>query len=304
MRSATRVAAVTGIGALIIAGAAACGSGGGSGSGMASGTGGTTATGHVVQTAYTATKNAKTASFRFDESIRARSSSGSSQTMAITGQGQADFATKAFSASINAPSGGALKVMLVRGTEYVQVPAADRSRIPGHKKWVSVNLRKVSQAKLGASFAPFSSASSNNPSQALAQLSAVSSGVTKMGAATVAGVPTTEYRAKVNLTKVAARAQAMEGAKAAQAVRQEIKALGTTMVPVQIWIDAHHLVRQIRYQVPIPPASAGGASGRGTAESTVTFTGFGAPVHLSPPPAGQTADITSQVLRQASAGSG
>jgi hypothetical protein len=304
MRSATRATAVTGVGALIIAGVTACGSSGGAGQETAGGTGGTAASGHVVQAAYTATEKAKTASFRFAESIRAKGSSGSSQAVAITGQGQADFATKAFSASVNVPSGGVLKIMLVRGTEYVQVPPADRSRIPGHKKWVSVHLKKVSQAKLGASLGQFSSASSNDPSQALSQLSAVSSGVTKEGTATVAGVPTTEYRAKVDLNKVAARTQTMEGAEAAQAVRQEIKALGTATVPVQVWIDAHHLVRQIRYQVPIPAAGTGGTAGRGTAESTVTFTGFGAPVHLSPPPAGETADITSQVLQQASAGSG
>jgi hypothetical protein len=267
--------------------------------------GGAAASGHVVQVAYIATKKAKTASFRFDETIRAKSSSGSSQTVAITGQGQTDFATRAFTATVNAPSGGTLKIMLVRGTEYIQVPAVDRSRIPGHKKWVSVDLNKVSQASLGASFAQFASASDNNPSQALSQLLAVSSGVTRVGTASVAGVPATEYRAKVSLNKVAARTQAMEGAKAARAVRQEIKALGTATVPVDMWIDGHHMVRQIRYQVPIPPASTGGsASGHGTAESTITFTGFGAPVHLSPPPAGQTADITSRVLQQASANSG
>ena len=70
-----------------------------------------------------------------------------------------------------------------------------------------------------------------------------------------------------------------------------------------MWIDARHLVRQIRYQTPLPAASTGGPSGSGKAVLTMTFTSFGAPLHLNPPPASQTADITSEVLQQARASS-
>lgn len=80
-----------------------------------------------------------------------------------------------------------------------------------------------------------------------------------------------------------------------------MKALGTGTLPVDVWVDAHHLVRQIRYQVPLPAASTSGASGSGKVALTITFTAFGAPVHLSAPPASQTADITSQVLQHAGA---
>jgi hypothetical protein len=211
--------------------------------------------------AYTAITHAKTATFRLDATIRVKSAGGSSQSATITGRGQVDFATKAFSLSLNAPSGGTIKMLLVNGTEYLQVPAAARSQIPGHKAWVSVNLTIVSQARLGASFSQLASASNDNPAQALAQLSAVSRGVSTAGHATVAGMPTTEYRAQVDLHKVAAKAQAREGAKAAQAVRQQIKALGTATVPVDVWIDARHLARQIRYQARSrPPAPAAPAT--------------------------------------------
>jgi hypothetical protein len=256
-----------------------------------------------VLAAYTATTNAKTAAFRLDAAIQAKSAGGSSQSATITGAGQVDFATKAFTLSVNAPSGGTIKILLVNGTGYLQVPAAARSQIPGHKAWVSVNLNKVSQVKLGATFSQLASAGNDNPAQALSQLSAVSGGVSKVGSAAVAGVPATEYRARVSLNKAAAKVQAKEGAKAAQAVRQEIKALGTATVPVEVWVDAHHLVRQIRYQAPIPAAGAGGPVGSGTAVLTMTFTSFGGPVHLSPPPASQTADITNEVLQQAKASS-
>lgn len=48
---------------------------------------------------------------------------------------------------MNPPSGGSITVLRTGGTEYVQVPAAERNQIPGRKPWVSVNLNKVSQAR-------------------------------------------------------------------------------------------------------------------------------------------------------------
>lgn len=303
MRSRTRMAAAACVAALAGAGAAACGPGGGSHPAAGRGMPRSATAAHVVQAAYLATTKAKTASFRLDEMIRAKGSSGSSQSVAITGSGQVDFATKAFTASLNAPNGGAVKVLLDHGTEYIQVPAAVRSQIPVHKAWLSVNLNKVSKAKLGESFSQFAAAGNDNPAQLLSQLTAVSSGVSRVGQAVVAGVPTTEYQAQVNLNKVAARTQARQGPRAAQAFRQEIRALGTTTVPVRVWIDAQHRVRQIRSQTPLPAASPGGG-GNGTAVLTLTFTRFGAPVHLSPPPASQTADITSVILQHAKASSG
>jgi hypothetical protein len=300
MRSGTRVAALAGAAALVTAVGAACESHPGAGRA----TGGSAAAAQAVRAAYTATVNAKTATFRLDATIHAKSASGSFQSTTITGWGQADFATKAFTLSVNAPSGGTIKALLVHGTEYVQVPTAARSQIPGHKAWVSVDLNKVGQAKLGASFSQFAAAENEDPTQALSQLLAVFSGVSNAGHATVAGVPTTEYRAQVSLEKVAAKVQAKEGARAAQAVRQEIKALGTATIPVQVWVDASHLVRQIRYQTPIPAAGTGGPTGSGKAVLTMTFTSFSAPLRLTPPPASQTADITNELLQQAKASSG
>ena len=135
---------------------------------------------------------------------------------------------------------------------------------------MSINLNTLSQARLGTSFSQIASAGNSNPAQALSQLSAVSDSVTRIGSATVAGVPATEYLAQVSLDKAAARAQAKGGAKAAQTVRLEIKALGTATLPVDVWVDAHHLVRQTRYHVPIP--ATGTSSGSGTATLTISFT--------------------------------
>jgi hypothetical protein len=299
MRTGTRTAAVAGMVALASAGAVACGSGSASQPGAGRTTGGPTGAGSMVQTAYVTTTHEKTAAFRLDETIQAKSSSGSSQHLTITGQGQANLATKAFAASLNTPAVGTVRMVLANGIQYIQLPPAARSQIPGHKPWVSLNLSKISQARLGTSFSQLSSVSNDDPTQVLSQLSAVSSTVSKVGSATVAGVPTTEYRAQVDLNKVAAQAQATEGAQAAQAVRQEIKALGAATLPVDVWIGPGHLVRQISFQAPIPAGGTSGASGGGMVTSTMTFTNFGAPVHVSPPPASQTVDITNELLQSA-----
>jgi hypothetical protein len=252
--------------------------------------------GQTVQAAYATSSNQKTAAFRLDETIQA----GSSQAETVTGSGQTDFASRSFKMVISPPTGGSVTVLQAGQTEYIQVPAAERNQIPGHKPWVSIDLNRVSQAKVGASLSQLSSVSSDNPTQVLSELAAVSGQVTRTGTATIDGVPTTAYQAQVNLNKVAANVQAKAGPKAAQAIRAEARALGTSTLPVQVWIDANHLVRQIRYHVAVP---ASGSNPGGTATATITFSGYGTPVSLSPPSASQTADITSQVIQQSGSGS-
>jgi hypothetical protein len=146
---------------------------------------------------------------------------------------------------------GAIKIQVVNGaagTEYIRVSAAARRHIPGHKARVSIDLNKVRPGKASKSSPP----RLGDPTWALWHLLAVSSGVSQAGQATVAGVPATEYRAQVSLDKVAAKVQATEGARDAQLVRSEIKALSIASLPVEVWIDAHHLIRQIRFQAPGP----------------------------------------------------
>ena len=291
MRTSKRVAVVTLPVALV---AAACGS---SGSAVVEPL-------RVVQTAYTTTLKAKTADITFTESIKSASTSGSNETVTVTGTGMVDLANKGFELHVNAPSGGSEVVLETGGVEYVQIPPASQSQVPGNKPWVSVNLNQVDEAKLGTSFSQLASANSDSPTQALSNLAVVSDKVTKVGAATIDGTATTQYRATVDLTKEAANVTAKAGAKAGLAITQEAKDLGTNTLPVEVWVDATGLVRQVREEVPIPAASTGATNGSGAATLTMTFSNFGTPATLTPPPSSQVADITAQVVQQASASSG
>lgn len=289
---AVRLVTLTGLVAL---GLAACGGSSGKSAGGASGGG----SAHAVEVAYTASLGAKTARFTLTETITADSTGGSTQNARITGSGALDFANNSMAMTMNSPSGGALHMAELNGLLFVDVPPAQRAQIPGHKPWIEVNLNQVDQAELGKTFSQLSTASSNNPQQVLSQLAAVSNRVTKLGTSSIGGVATTEYRGDVNLNKVAAQAQAKAGPKAAQQVRAREQALHTTTLPVTVWVDGNHLVRRLGIESPVPAGGTGAPSGHGTAAVTITFSGYGTPVTITPPPSSQVANVTSAVIAQA-----
>src|SRR5260221_5013186 len=101
MRSGTPVAAVAGIVALASAGAVACTSQPGTGRALA----GSARAARAVRAAYTATSNTRTATYRLEATVQAKSPAASSQTATITRSEQVDLAPTPFNASLNSPSG-------------------------------------------------------------------------------------------------------------------------------------------------------------------------------------------------------
>ena len=184
---------------------------------------------------------------------------------------------------------------------YIQLPAADKGQLPSGKTWISINLNTVTEAKLGASLAQLSSTSQQS-TQLLSYLQSVSStGITTVGPATIKGVATTEYKATVDLTKVAEKKSP-----AAQAALKSLEAqLNATTLPVQIWLDGQGRVRQVSEQVQVSTTaqSSGGTTvpaASGSVSTTVDYYDFGTPVTVQAPPSSQVDDITSQALAAAS----
>ena len=279
------------IGLVLCAGSlAACGSSGPSATSKMDPT-------RTVLAAYRATVGAKTATVTLTEATSSSSSGGSSASSTVTGSGAIDFSNNAFELRLNAPSGGTQQEIEIGAIAYVEVPAADLSQVPGQKPWISVNLSQVDQAKVGKTFSQLSSINSDDPTQLLARLQAVSDNVTIVGNEMVNGVSTTHYRATVDLNKEAALVRAKAGNKAAALVIQEEQVLGTHTLPVDVWVGTDLLVRQFRTRAPIPASSSGGPAGSGTATLTMSFSNFGAPVPVTPPPSSQVADVTEQVIQ-------
>jgi len=61
---------------------------------------------------------------------------------------------------------------------------------------------------------------------------------------------------------------------------------GITDYPIDVWIDGKGLVRKVHFSMPM-------LSSGEMMSMTITMSRFGAPVHISAPPAGQVADISS-----------
>lgn len=81
----------------------------------------------------------------------------------------------------------------------------------------------------------------NDPSQMLQYLRATSN-VEEKGKATVRGVETTHYKARIQVDKVADRLSA----EAARALKQMSETLHAKEIPIDVWVDANGLVRRVK----------------------------------------------------------
>jgi hypothetical protein len=134
------------------------------------------------------------------------------------------------------------------------------------------------------------SGQTSDPTQTLTYLQATSSSIENLGSEQVGGVSTTHYHAVVEWDKaeqlMVARAPAAEKA----AVRSTYEALkaqtGITSYPVDAWVDGNGLVRQMHMSIPVP------TTGSESIDMTIRMSDFGAPVHVSAPPARLVEDFT------------
>ncbi len=129
-------------------------------------------------------------------------------------------------------------------------------------------------------------------------LTAVSNKVEEAGTEQVRGVDTKHFRVTVDLTK----ASTAQGNTPEQAKRLE-QLLGTSTMPVDVWVDAQGLPHRLQFRMPVPK-SAAGSSGMTNARMVATeeFYDFGTPVDVSPPPAADTVDALSLPGANGSAG--
>jgi hypothetical protein len=249
----------------------------------------------LVHAAYDQTIGAKSARVTISETV-VQTSSLPIQTT-ISGQGSIDFTSHNGELDLTSPQAGDFSVRVVSPYVYIQLPTTDDSQLPHGKTWVSFNANTISEAKLGQSLAQLNG-SSQQSTQLLSYLQSVSStGVTAVGPATIKGVATTEYKATVDLTKVADQKNPTE-----QATIENLEAqLHATELPVQIWLDGQGRVRQISQQIQVSTNAQSNAgttvpAATGSVSATVDYYDFGTPVATQAPPASQVDDITAQAL--------
>jgi hypothetical protein len=246
----------------------------------------------VVQAAYDKTTAAHTAKIRVCGKIQVQ---GKAQT--FTGHGVANFDAHAARFTEKLPRGaGSVQVRYLNKHVYAKLPKQAASKISGGKQWIGIDLAKVAQQKYGASLQQLQQNLPSNPTEELTYLRAVSkNGVHDLGKQTVHGVGATHYKATVDLDKAAKQQKPA----AQHALQQLEKQVGTSTLPVQVWIDKQGRVVQMRFTEHLHPQQKGGdAKASGPVDLTVTeaLSDFGTPAHVSAPPQSKTTDITQKLL--------
>jgi len=256
----------------------------------------------VLLSAYEQTVGGKTADVALSETVSVTPNGKATRQAAVTATGSVDFASGNGQFTFQSGQTGDFAIRFISPVLYIQPPTADTSELPAGKTWGSINLNTLAEAKLGASLAELSEGSQEF-TQTLSYLQAVSTtGITTVGLATIRGVPTTEYKATVDLAKAAS----LKSPQAQAALKSLESKVHTSTEPVQVWLDAQGRVNQMSYQVQASIA-AGASSGSGTTSpsadeyvtSTINYFDFGTQVSVVAPPSGQVADLTGQAVASA-----
>jgi hypothetical protein len=195
----------------------------------------------------------------------------------FSGQGRFDFERRAGRMTLQLIEGeaagfGQATAVFVDTTVYYQLPPG---ALPGGARWIQLELQTVADAS-GLDFGPLVQGSQADPTQYLLWLAALGPGVTKVGEEDVRGVPTSRYRATVDLSLLEQQALPGKEAEWSAYVQTLRDRLGLAFIPVEVWIDEGGLVRRLDHEY--------GFSTEGTTAAVTTeLFDFGIPVNVQAP---------------------
>jgi hypothetical protein len=205
-------------------------------------------------------------------------------SVSFTETGVFDFADSRGMLRMTGPAAGpASEELFVPPKIYLKLPGGVHGLLPRGKSWVAVS----SAATGGLGTALLGPSGGTDPGDLLASLTAAASRVRTLGTATLRGVPVTHLRLDVNPAK--AVTQVPPGQRAG--LRAFATSLGAATIPVDVWLDQQHMVRQVRWSPRLPGGSLAPGGTRFT--QTTDFYDFGVPVRVSPPPAGEVASLSN-----------
>ncbi|HEX5404459.1 MAG TPA: hypothetical protein VFX16_19405 [Pseudonocardiaceae bacterium] len=189
---------------------------------------------------------------------------------AITASGDMKFAgaKTAISLTMNEPTMGNLRMVLLDGTLYMKLPAAMAGLVGGSddKPWLKLAFgadNPITQA-LGANFTD-----ELDPTKLLDQFKSAGT-ITKVTHETLNGQQTTHYAITVDVAKLGGTDQSLSG-------------LTASTIPFDIWVNSDNL--PVRIVSKMGFASPGGSSQE--AVLTADYTNWGQPVTITAPPADQ-----------------
>jgi hypothetical protein len=194
------------------------------------------------------------------------------------------------------PGGGVGTVQMIfqYPVIYMNMPFL-AGRLPEGKTWMKLDLTKAAQTA-GIDVSQLSSLNQTDPTQFLTYLRASSGDVATVGSESLDGVPTTHYRATLQLSRILDRLPAGQRG----SVQTALEKLGdASAIPVEVWVDTQGRVR--RMQLSIDPTGAPAAGGSGTI--TISFTSYGPVPAIVPPPSSQVFDASEMAAAGIASGS-
>jgi hypothetical protein len=203
-------------------------------------------------------------------------------SVVLTGTGATRGTDVKVSMKVGAGAGAStMDVILLREPSgfvmYMRTPAL-RSQLPAGKSWLRVDFEKEA-AKLGVDFSGLLDAS-----QTLGPLQRGLVSTTRVGRETVAGKPTTHYRAVVDVHRAAAALPSY-----AKQVRAIEKAMGARLgrTTQEVWVGTDGRIRRLRSSTPTVVQGV-----EATSVQTMTFRAYDVPVSIAAPPRAQVFDFS------------
>jgi hypothetical protein len=232
--------------------------------------------------------------------MRMQETVGSTQ-IAMTGSGSFSPASKSGSMMLHMGVPGAaaavlgatmnVRAVISHGTVYMKMPAAITSRIPGGRPWWKVNVAAGARSAAVPGLSSLTNGTSqfNDPGQYLDYLRAASAGsVHDLGPATVRGTATTHYRADIDIAKLPDAVPRASRAGVKQLAKTLQTKFGAKSMPIDVWVDSRHRVRQIDLDYALKVPTTGQMS---HVSMLVDFVAYGHQAAPTIPPASKTTDL-------------
>jgi hypothetical protein len=227
--------------------------------------------------------------------------------VSVSGEGLFNYKTREGTFSLQmsglptsapAGAGGPLRIEEIFKSSTLYVAASIfAGKLPGGAHWIKVDLGRVGQS-LGFNLEQLSGGESN-PAQFLEYLKASGGTVTPVGHDLVRGVQTTHYKATIDLSKVADVLPSSHRAQVRAALAKAIAQLGASKLPVDVWVDAHGLVRRMAIALSFAPGAQAVKM-----QMTLDLFGFGPTQPVLAPSAGDVYDATQTALSGIAAAGG
>ena len=225
------------------------------------------------------------------------------QEIPLQGSGVLDAGAQAADLTVGVPSLGPVRVVFGGGRAAAELPPAAAGLIgafAGGKAWVSVDVDRLARSRVGAPLGALGVGTNDNPARQLGYLRAIRDDAREVGPEQVGAVATTHYAAVVDLDRVPQETQ-RSGARpstgaqdpATRPAVDRLKAeLGTSTLPVDLWVGPDGRLVRVTQDVTVPAAGSG-TGAPGTTTTTLTFADVGSAPPVVPPPADQVADLSA-----------